>query len=154
MLKMDFWHGRFPSFHSAGESTRRSPPRSIKTKFNDGPEYKMTSRGAIARRIDELETTGGLKGTDIANITNVSKATVSRWRSGHIKPQPRNEIILSDLSYIVSRLSDYYDTDEIRAWLYARHPQLNGERALDLIHTNRTIEVLKILDRLDADAYL
>jgi transcriptional regulator with XRE-family HTH domain len=114
----------------------------------------MTSRGAIARHIDELEATGGLKGTDIANITNVSKATVSRWRSGQIKPQPRNEIILSDLSYVVSRLSDYYNTEEIRAWLYARHPQLNGERALDLIHTNRTIEILKILDRLDADAYL
>jgi transcriptional regulator with XRE-family HTH domain len=114
----------------------------------------MTSRGAVARYIDELETTGGLKGTDIANVTNVSKATVSRWRSGNIKPQPRNELILSDLSYIVSRLSDYYNNDEIRAWLYARHPQLNGERALDLIHSDRTIEVLKVLNRLDADAYL
>jgi hypothetical protein len=54
----------------------------------------------------------------------------------------------------VSRLSDYYNNDEIRAWLYARHPQLNGERALDLIHSDRTIEVLKVLNRLDADAYL
>lgn len=107
-------------------------------------------REALARG----ETTGGLEGTDIANITNVSKATVSRWRSGAIKPQPRNKIILSDLSYIVSRLSDYYNNDEVRAWLYARHPQLNGERALDLIHASRTIEVLKILDRLDAEACL
>jgi transcriptional regulator with XRE-family HTH domain len=114
----------------------------------------MTSRGAVARYIDELEATGGLKGTDIANVTNVSKATVSRWRSGNIKPQPRNELILADLSYIVNRLSDYYNNDEIRAWLYARHPQLNGERALDLIHSDRTIEVLKVLNRLDADAYL
>jgi Protein of unknown function (DUF2384) len=111
-------------------------------------------RGAIARYIDELEHTGGLRGTDIANITDVSKATVSRWRTGMIKPRPRNELVLSDLYYIVGRLGEYYTSDEIRTWLYARHPQLEGQRALDLIHEGRSIEVLKVLDRLDADVYL
>lgn len=112
------------------------------------------TRGAVAQYIDRIETQGGLKGTDIANITDVSKATVSRWRNGTIKPQPRNELILSDLRYIVDRLSEYYATDEIRQWLYARHPQLDGERAIDLIHKDRAIDVLKIIDRLDADVYL
>lgn len=112
------------------------------------------SRGAIATYIDQIEAVGGLKGTDIANITDVSKATVSRWRSGAIKPQPKNELILSDLRYVVDRLSEYYATDEIRQWLYERHPQLEGERAIDLIHRDRALDVLKIIDRLDADAYL
>lgn len=111
-------------------------------------------QGAIAQYIDELEHRGGLKGTDIANITDTSKATVSRWRTGAIKPQPKNELILADLHYIVGRLAEYYETDQIRAWLYARHPQLNGERAIDLIHQDRTIEILKVIDRLDAEAYL
>ena len=44
--------------------------------------------------------------------------------------------------------------EEIRAWLYARHPQLDGRRAIDLIHEDRSEEVLNILDRLDADVYL
>lgn len=111
-------------------------------------------QGAVVRYIDELGRFGGLKGTDIANITAVSKATVSRWKSGDIKPQPRNELVLSDLYYVVGRLQEFYSPDEIRTWLYARHPQLNGERAIDVIHQGRTIEVLAILDRLDNDVYL
>jgi transcriptional regulator with XRE-family HTH domain len=109
---------------------------------------------AVVRFIEELGKVGGLKGADIANITEVSKATVSRWKSGDIKPQPRNELILSDLYYVVGRLEEYYSPDEIRTWLYARHPQLNGERALDLINQSRTEEVLAVLDRLENEVYL
>ncbi|MCG8562850.1 MAG: MbcA/ParS/Xre antitoxin family protein [Hyphomicrobiales bacterium] len=112
------------------------------------------AQGAVARYLDELQTEGGLKGTDIANVTEVSKATVSRWKSGAVKPHPRNELILSDLYYVVGRLNEYYAADEIRSWLYARHPQLGGERAIDLINQDRTIEVLKVLDRLDSDAFV
>ena len=112
------------------------------------------SLGAIARYIEELEDRGGLKGTDIANITDTSKATVSRWRTGTIKPQPKNELILADLVYVVNRLSEFYTNDEIRTWLYARHPQLNGERAIDLIHQRRALEVLNVINRLDSEAYL
>jgi uncharacterized protein (DUF2384 family) len=58
------------------------------------------------------------------------------------------------LYYVVGRLQDYYSADEIRSWLYARHPQLGGQRAIDLIHDNKTIEVLRVLDRLDSDVYV
>lgn len=109
---------------------------------------------SIARNLQDIERLGGLRGTDIANITDVSKATVSRWRSGSFKPQPRSELVLADLHYVIQRLQDYYTSEEIRTWLYARHPQLNGERAIDLVHDQRTIEVLKVLDRLDSDAYV
>jgi uncharacterized protein (DUF2384 family) len=110
--------------------------------------------GAIPRFIETLEKTGGLNGTDIANITDVSRATVSRWRSGAVKPRPNAERVLSDLGYIVNRLSDYYETEDIRTWLNARHPQLEGRRAIDVIHAGGVVEVLKILDRLDGDVYL
>lgn len=113
-----------------------------------------TVLSSITRNIEEIEAIGGLKGTDIANLTDVSKATVSRWRTGTAKPQPKNEIVLSDLIYVMRRLQDYYTDDEIRTWLYSRHPQLDGERSVDLIHTGRTVEVLKVLDRLDSDGYL
>ena len=108
----------------------------------------------VPRYLDELGKIGGLKGADIANITEVSKATVSRWKSGDVKPQPRNELVLSDLYYVVGRLQEFYTPEEIRSWLYARHPQLNGERAIDLIHQNRTIEVLQVIDRLENEVYL
>ena len=108
----------------------------------------------VAQFLERLQETGGLKGTDIANFTGVSKATVSRWGSGRTSPHPRTQLIMSDLSYVVMRLSEYYSHEEVRAWLYARHPQLDGGRAIDVIHDQRTEQVIAILDRLDADAYL
>ena len=112
------------------------------------------SEGAIAQYISDLEQKGGLRGTDIANLADVSKATVSRWLSGKAQPQPKNEILLSNLYYIVGRLLEYYTPNDIRVWLYAPHPQLDGQRAIDLIHEGRSEEVLQILKRLDAEAYL
>ncbi len=114
----------------------------------------MAAQSAVARFIGEIEANGGLRGTDIANITDVSKATVSRWRSGAAKPQPGNELRLADLHYVIGRLQEYYGADEIRIWLHARHPQLDGARAIDLIHASRTDEVLQVLNRLDVGAYL
>ena len=116
----------------------------------------MTEAAAkpVVQFIARLQEDGGLKGTDIANFTGVSKATVSRWSSGRKSPHPKNQLIMSDLSYVVMRLSEYYSHEEVRAWLYARHPQLEGRRAIDLIHDERTEDVIAILDRLNADAYL
>jgi transcriptional regulator with XRE-family HTH domain len=108
----------------------------------------------VVRFLSDLQGTGGLKGTDIANFTDVSKATVSRWTNGQKSPHPRTQLILSDLHYVVMRLSEYYSAEEIRTWLYARHPQLEGARAIDRIHEDRSEEVLNILERLDADVYL
>ena len=104
--------------------------------------------------IARLQQDGGLKGTDIANFTGVSKATVSRWSTGRKSPHPKTQLIMSDLSYVVMRLSEYYSHVEVRAWLYSRHPQLDGRRAVDLIQDDRTEEVIAILDRLEADVYL
>jgi hypothetical protein len=49
-------------------------------------------------------------------------------------------------------LRAYYTAAEIRAWLYARHPQLSGSRAVVVINQNQSEDVLRVLDRLDADA--
>ena len=114
----------------------------------------QASAKPVVQFLEHLQEAGGLKGTDIANFTGVSKATVSRWGSGKKSPHPRTQLIMSDLSYVVMRLGEYYSHEEVRAWLYARHPQLEGERAIDVIHDERTEEVIAVLDRLDADAYL
>lgn len=61
---------------------------------------------------------------------------------------------MSDLSHVTMRLGGYYAPEEARAWLHTPHPQLGGERPVDLVQEGRTEEVTAILDRLDADAYL
>ena len=108
----------------------------------------------VVRLIERLRNIGGLRGTDIANFAGVSKTTVSHWLNGEKSPHPRTQLIVSDLSYIVLRLSEYNSREQVRVWLYTPHPQLNGERVVDLIHSERSEEVIAVPGRLDADAYL
>lgn len=109
---------------------------------------------AVARILEDLRKRGGLQGKDIANITDVSPPTVSRWAAGEARPQLRTQTVIADLRYVVERLSDFYTPEEARLWLHARHALLNGERAIDLIRNDRTQEVLAVIDRLEAGAYL
>ena len=62
----------------------------------------------VVQFLARLQKTGGLKGTDIAHFTGVSKATVSRWGRGQKSPHPRTQLIMSDLSDVVMRLGEYY----------------------------------------------
>jgi transcriptional regulator with XRE-family HTH domain len=109
---------------------------------------------AVARILDDLRSRGGLQGKDIANIVDVSTATVSRWSHGNGSPNLRTQTVIADLRYVVDRLSDFYSADETRLWLHSRHPLLNGERAIDLINADRTEEVLAVIERLESGAYV
>ena len=108
---------------------------------------------AVAKIIADLEERGGLKKSDVANVTTVSPATVSRWTSGKASPHPKTQLVISDLRYVVDLLADLYSPDETRVWLYSRHRLLNGERPIDLIHHGRTDEVLAVIESLNEGAY-
>ena len=112
------------------------------------------SQSAVGKTIGDLKDRGKLTGVDIANIANVSKATVSRWSAGSAAPYPKTQLVLSDLRYIVDRLAEFYTPDEIRLWLYARNELLHGKTAMKLIHMRRTDEVLRAIERLDSLTYL
>ena len=109
--------------------------------------------GAVARIIDDLRDRGGLKGIDVANIAEVSPATVSRWTSGKALPHPKTQLIISDLRYIVDRLSEFYTPEETRLWLYSKHRLLEGQRAIDLIHRGQADRVLAVIESLDEGTF-
>jgi len=108
---------------------------------------------AVATIINDLRQRGGLKGTDVANITAVSPATVSRWTSGASFPHPKTQLLISDLRYVVDRLAELYDPEETRVWLYSKHRLLDGARAIDLIHAGRADEVLAVIESLNEGSY-
>ena len=112
------------------------------------------SANAVMKTIEDLKDRGRLSGVDVANIADVSKATVSRWSTGKAAPHPRTQLILSDLRYVVDRLDEFYSPDETRTWIISRNELLNGEIAMDLIHENRTEEVLAAIERLGSLSYL
>ena len=109
---------------------------------------------AVARILNGLRDRGGLRNADVANIVDVSPPTVSRWSRGKGSPSLHTQTVIADLRYVVECLSDFYTPEETRLWLHASHPLLNQERAIDLINTGRTEEVLAVIDRLEAGAYL
>lgn len=113
-----------------------------------------TAINAFTKTIEDLRERGALSGVDVANVVDVSKATVSRWTTGKAAPHPKTQLVLSDLRYVVDCLSEFYTPDEIRLWLYSRNQLLNGERAMDLIHQGKTEEVLEAIERLGSLAYL
>src|SRR5437879_13766841 len=100
----------------------------------------MTS--AVSKIIEDLRDRGGLKGTDVANIAEVSPATVSRWTSGKALPHPKTQLVISDLRYVVDRLSEFYTPEETRLWLYSKHRVLDGQRAIDLVNKKQDSQVL------------
>lgn len=109
--------------------------------------------GAVARIVDDLRTRGGLKGSDLANITDVSPATVSRWAAGKASPHPKTQLVISDLRYVVDRLAEFYAPEETRIWLYAKHPLMEGARAIDLIHAGEADRVLAVIESLADGTY-
>ena len=109
--------------------------------------------GAVARLVEDLRERGGLKGSDLANITAVSPATVSRWASGKASPHPKTQLVISDLRFVVDRLAEFYAPAETRIWLYAKHPLLDGARAIDLIYAGAADKVLAVIESLADGAY-
>jgi transcriptional regulator with XRE-family HTH domain len=109
---------------------------------------------AVTKTIEDLKERGGLKGVDVANITKVSKATVTRWTAGSHSPHPKTQLVLSDLRYVVDKLAEFHSADEVRIWLNSRNELLDGRRAIDLIHDGETEIVLEAIERLGDMAYL
>ena len=108
---------------------------------------------AVTKMLDVLREDGGLQGKDIANIVDVSPATVSRWSHGKASPALKTQTVMAELRYVVDRLSEFYTADETRLWLHTPHQMLDGERAIDLINTGRTEEVLAIIEAIDSGDY-
>jgi putative toxin-antitoxin system antitoxin component (TIGR02293 family) len=109
---------------------------------------------AVAKILEDIKADGGLQGKDVANIANVSPATVSRWSGGQATHDLHTQTVIASLAYITRRLAEFYEPSEARLWLNAKHPLLENARPIDLIRSGDTEAVLAVIDRLDAGVYL
>lgn len=109
---------------------------------------------AIASRLDAIKQRGGIRSREIAELLDTTPQTVSRWQTGRAEPQPDGLRRLLTLEWLVDQLSDLYQPDEARLWLFSPHTLLEGRRPADLIAEGREEEVLAVIDQLRDGAYI
>ena len=103
---------------------------------------------AVARKLESIRAKGGLKSIDVANVLGLRPEQVSRWNQGKAFPQPDAEKALLELEYIVDELSDFYDPQEARLWLFSRQKLLDGRTPAELIQKGRAEEVRSLVAQL------
>jgi transcriptional regulator with XRE-family HTH domain len=108
---------------------------------------------ALAHRLDRMRERCGIKGREIAQLLGTTPETVSRWNTGKTEPQPDRLQRLLTLEWLIEELSELYEPDEARLWLFSPHRELRGDRPADLIEQGKVEEVRAIISRLRDGAY-
>jgi transcriptional regulator with XRE-family HTH domain len=108
----------------------------------------VTMTNAVARKLESIRSKGGLRNVDVANVLGLRPEQVSRWNQGKAFPHPDAEKTLLELEYIVDELSDFYDPQEARLWLFSRQKLLGGEIPAELIQKGRIDEVRSMIAQL------
>lgn len=103
---------------------------------------------AVARKLDSIREKASLKHIDVAQILGARPETVSRWNQGHAYPHRSTELALLELEFIVDQLSDFYEPNEARQWLFSRQKLLGGESPASLIQNGRIDEVMKLVNQV------
>lgn len=103
---------------------------------------------AIARKLDSILQKSAMRSVDIANLLGSRPETVSRWNQGKAFPRPDTQKVLLELEYIVDQLSDFYEPQDARLWIFSRQRLLNGATPAELIQSGRIDDVISIIDQL------
>lgn len=108
---------------------------------------------ALANRLDRIKNIGGITSRDVAQLVDTTAQTVSRWQTGQSSPRPNALDQLLRLEWILDQLSQFYQPEEAKLWIFSPHPDLAGQRPADAIRSGETERVLAIIDRLQSAAF-
>lgn len=89
-----------------------------------------------------------MRSVDVANLLGTRPETVSRWNQGKAFPRPDAQKLLLELEFVVDQLSDFYEPQEARLWLFSRQKLLGGEKPAELIQKGRAEDVIRMIDQL------
>ena len=112
----------------------------------------MTS--AVARKLESIQKKGAMKNIDVANLLGTRPETVSRWNNGRAYPQPSTELMLLELEYIVDQLSELYEPNEARQWIFAPQKLLEGESPAVMIRDGHIDKVMQLVNQLRDAVYM
>lgn len=103
---------------------------------------------AVAKKLDTIRVKGAMRNAEVANLLGTRPETVSRWNQGKAYPHAKTEKTLLELEYVIDQLSDFYEPNEARQWIFAPQQLLNGESPAQLIQGDRMDEVMRLVRQL------
>ena len=109
---------------------------------------------AVARRLESICAKGAMRHVEVANLLGTRPETVSRWNQGRAYPHARTEKTLLELEFIVDQLSDFYEPNEARQWIFAPQKLLRGLSPGELIQDGRIDEVRRLVNQLRDGVYV
>ena len=109
---------------------------------------------AVSRKLESIKRRTKIPANSIAEMIGASPQTLSRWTTGKNDPQREHLDRLLEFDYLTERLAEFFEPEDARLWLFAPHPQLNGERPADLVATGRQRQVLAVITRLQDSAFV
>lgn len=113
-----------------------------------------TASNAVARRLESICSKGAMRHIEIANLLGTRPETVSRWNQGRSYPHARTEKTLLELEFIVDQLSDFYEPNEARHWMFAPQKHLRGLSPAELIEGGRIDEVRRLVNQIRDAVYV
>jgi len=108
---------------------------------------------AVARKLESIREKGAMRSLEVANLLGTRPETVSWWHQGRAYPHPNTEKTLLGLEYIVDQLSDFYEPDEARQWIFSPQRQLDGRSPAELIQEGRIDDVMHLVHQLGDAVY-
>ena len=87
----------------------------------------------------------------VAALFGLHRSTVGRWHRH--KPDPKNEMKIAALRFILLKLLALYRPETAQKWLLGINAFLGDQRPLDLIKQNRIVEVLSAIEQEEAGGY-
>ncbi len=112
----------------------------------------MTS--AVARKLESICAKGAMRHIEVANLLGTRPETVSRWNNGRAYPHASTEKTLLELEFIVDQLSDFYQPNEARQWIFSPQKHLEGVSPAELIRDGRIDDVRRLVNQLRDGVYL
>lgn len=109
---------------------------------------------AVARRLESIRTKGAMRHIEVANLLGTRPETVSRWNQGRAYPHASTEKTLLELEFIVDQLSDFYEPNEARQWIFSPQKHLDGLSPAELIREGRIDEVRRLVNQLRDAVYV
>lgn len=112
----------------------------------------MTASSIYATEVRRVRD-AGLETADIAAATGADTTTVSSWLRSVRTPTRERRQRLIDLAAVVDRAIAVMDPDYVPIWLNRPVRSLGDKRPIDAIASGNTRAVLRVLARLENDAF-